>query len=510
MFCDKCGKELAPGSVFCPDCGAKQPEEEPSAEMSASSSVSPVREAPSSQPSNQQSAERTTSPKHVTDESVYRKIICNNADYYLSQFQNILYGEKNKMNWASFFLSLYHAAYRGVWREWLRAVMWSLLIAIGSGLIASATIGYYPGVAIFFVVIAICGGIWWIIANILFAKNFNRVYLEHVEKKIAQQDFTPDPSGGRVIASIFAYAAGYTMVGIIIGALSVGSLMAGIDDSTYDDTDINDSSAYDEAAEDHDNTDATAPDTSGSITGTDVYDYLGYWTVDRYNSYLDGYVGFNLESNNDILCFSAQAVWNQGDRVTTIDTVSLDMNYDGTQAGGYYQDDRGNDGNIVLDFENGELYLTVTCRSGGDWAMTMEHEHCTLDPNGVQEEYADPDLPSYSESGYDYYSDGQTVSRGINDVSSDYIGSNHLWPTDTLTITNSDLSVLTRTEVAEIRNEIFARHGYVFSASQWSDYFSTADWYYPDSSFSNDMLSSTEKQNIDTITAYEKAQGWNQ
>ena len=142
--------------------------------------------------------------------------------------------------------------------------------------------------------------------------------------------------------------------------------------------------------------------------------------------------------------------------------------------------------------------------------MTMEHEHCTLDPNGVQEEYADPDLPSYSESGYDYYSDGQTVSRGINDVSSDYIGSNHLWPTDTLTITNSDLSVLTRTEVAEIRNEIFARHGYVFSSSQWSDYFSTADWYYPDSSFSNDMLSSTEKLNVDTITAYEKAQGWNQ
>ena len=297
---------------------------------------------------------------------------------------------------------------------------------------------------------------------------------------------------------------------MIFGALSVGSLMAGIDDSTYSDADSNDSSAYNDAAEDHDNTDATAPDTSGSITGTNVYDYLGYWTVDRYNSYLDGYVGFNLESNNDILCFSAQAVWNQGDRVTTIDTVSLEMNYDGTQAGGYYQDDRGNEGNIVLDFENSELYLTVTCRSGGNWAMTMEHEHCTLDPNGVQEEYADPDLPPYSESGYDYYSDGQTVSRGINDVSSDYIGSNHLWPTDTLTITNSDLSVLTRTEVAEIRNEIFARHGYVFSSSQWSDYFSTADWYYPDSSFSNDMLSSTEKQNVDTITAYEKAQGWNQ
>ena len=96
MFCDKCGKELAPGSIFCPNCGAKQLEEEPSAEMSASSSVSPVREAPSSQPSNQQSAECTTSSKHVTDESVYRKIICNNADYYLNQFQNILYGKKTR------------------------------------------------------------------------------------------------------------------------------------------------------------------------------------------------------------------------------------------------------------------------------------------------------------------------------------------------------------------------------------------------------------------------------
>lgn len=281
------------------------------------------------------------------------------------------------MNWASFFLSLYHAAYRGVWREWLRAVMWPLLIAIGSGLIASATIGYYPGVAIFFVVIAICGGIWWIIANILFAKNFNRVYLEHVEKKIAQQDFTPDPSGGRVIASIFAYAAGYTMVGIIIGALSVGSLMTGSDDSTYDDTDINDSSAYDGAAEDHDNTAATAPDTSGSIIGTDIYDYLGHWTVDMTNSALDASVSFDLESNNDILCFSAEAVWGQGDRVTKIGTTSLDMNEANMQAYGTYCDNLSNTGTVVLDFENGELYLTLVGNADHAWDISMQHEHCS-------------------------------------------------------------------------------------------------------------------------------------
>ena len=37
------------------------------------------------------------------------------------------------------------------------------------------------------------------------------------------------------------------------------------------------------------------------------------------------------------------------------------------------------------------VYLSKRAETG---AMTMEHEHCTLDPNGVQEEYADPDLPS--------------------------------------------------------------------------------------------------------------------
>ena len=525
MFCDKCGKELAPGSIFCPDCGAKQSEDSAAPETASQSvqqenpkveaveAEQPVKEnIPPERSKAQAESVQASAPQSAPTDSdaAYRTIIAKNTEYYLPQFQSIAYGEKGKMNWASFFLSLYHAAYRGVWREWLHMVMWPLILDVVCALSACALIVSHPVAALVFVVVAACGGIWWVVANILFAKRFNRIYKAHVERKIAQQNITPDPSGKRVVCSVLAYMAVNIVTSMIFGALSVGSLMAGIDDSTYSDADSNDSSAYNDAAEDHDNTDATAPDTSGSITGTNVYDYLGYWTVDRYNSYLDGYVGFNLESNNDILCFSAQAVWNQGDRVTTIDTVSLEMNYDGTQAGGYYQDDRGNEGNIVLDFENGELYLTVTCRNGGDWAMTMEHEHCTLDPNGVQEEYADPDLPSYSESGYDYYSDGQTVSRGINDVSSDYIGSNHLWPTDTLTITNSDLSVLTRTEVAEIRNEIFARHGYVFSSSQWSDYFSTADWYYPDSSFSNDMLSSTEKQNIDTITAYEKAQGWNQ
>ena len=37
MFCDKCGKELAPGSIFCPDCGAKQSEDSAAPETASQS-----------------------------------------------------------------------------------------------------------------------------------------------------------------------------------------------------------------------------------------------------------------------------------------------------------------------------------------------------------------------------------------------------------------------------------------------------------------------------------------
>ena len=391
MFCDKCGKELEPGSIFCPNCGAKQPENTAAPKAPESESQPIQQKTPAAEPAPAQKAPpepqktveepiQSLTPQSASpnNDTAYRTIIAKNADYYLPQFQDIAHGGKGKLNWASFFLTLYHAAYRGVWREWLRAVMWPLILDAVCALLACVLIGSHPDAAFAFVLVAACGGIWWIVANILFAKRFNRVYKAHVEQKIAQHNITPDPSGKRVVWAVLAYFTIYIITSMIVGALSVGSLMAGVDDSAYDDTDTNDSSAYD-VPEDNDKDTSSVPDTSGSTTGTNVYDYLGYWRVDRYNSYLDGFIGFNLESNNDILCFSAQAVWNQGDRVTTIDTVSLDMNYDGTQAGGYYQDDRGNDGNIVLDFENGELYLTVTCRSGGNWAMTMEHEHCTKD-----------------------------------------------------------------------------------------------------------------------------------
>ena len=222
---------------------------------------------------------------------------------------------------------------------------------------------------------------------------------------------------------------------------------------------------------------------------------------------MDGFVGFTIENNIDQFNFSANEVWNQGDRVTNIEHAQIELNYEGTQAGGYYQDDRGNTGDIILDFENGELYLTITVDGSGNYSFAMSHEHCTRD--STAEETYEPEYASETKY-YRFYNEDHTYSNGMNSLSGYTIGEDYLWPTDTLTITDGDLNELTRMEVAAIRNEIYARHGYTFSSQEWADFFATATWYVPNAAFSNDMLNTTEKQNAESIVACEKARVWNQ
>jgi len=55
-----------------------------------------------------------------------------------------------------------------------------------------------------------------------------------------------------------------------------------------------------------------------------------------------------------------------------------------------------------------------------------------------------------------------------------------------------------------LRNEIFARHGKVFSDKVLQNYFTSFDWYKPDPKFKEKNLTATEKKNVATIYAYEK------
>lgn len=67
----------------------------------------------------------------------------------------------------------------------------------------------------------------------------------------------------------------------------------------------------------------------------------------------------------------------------------------------------------------------------------------------------------------------------------------------------SDLRNLTKFELKIMRNEIFARHGYIFKTEEMKQYFQNQFWYKPRFSDVNDFLTKKEKFNISLIKDYE-------
>ena len=89
-------------------------------------------------------------------------------------------------------------------------------------------------------------------------------------------------------------------------------------------------------------------------------------------------------------------------------------------------------------------------------------------------------------------------------VSDDYI----LPDSATRRLTQADVADLTWEQCCLARNEIFARHGRLFQTPQIAAYFEAQSWYHgtiPGASFSNDVLSQIERDNIDFLVSYENA-----
>lgn len=70
-------------------------------------------------------------------------------------------------------------------------------------------------------------------------------------------------------------------------------------------------------------------------------------------------------------------------------------------------------------------------------------------------------------------------------------------------ISMQDISSLSPEELRIARNEIYARHGYIFESEDLQMYFSNKAWYYPDS-FYDGTLSEIEKYNVDLIKMREE------
>ncbi|NLM06775.1 MAG: YARHG domain-containing protein [Tissierellia bacterium] len=84
----------------------------------------------------------------------------------------------------------------------------------------------------------------------------------------------------------------------------------------------------------------------------------------------------------------------------------------------------------------------------------------------------------------------------------------YLFQTDREVISEDDLSGFDRGEISIIRNEIYARHGYVFKNKELQAYFEAYDWYEPNPNFSEALFNGFEKENVTVISNYEKKMGW--
>ncbi len=74
-------------------------------------------------------------------------------------------------------------------------------------------------------------------------------------------------------------------------------------------------------------------------------------------------------------------------------------------------------------------------------------------------------------------------------------------------LTEQDLHGMTEHQVCMARNEIYARHGYIFQTEKYNEYFENFSWYRPTTTVLP-ALSSLEVQNVNMIIAYENARGW--
>ena len=76
---------------------------------------------------------------------------------------------------------------------------------------------------------------------------------------------------------------------------------------------------------------------------------------------------------------------------------------------------------------------------------------------------------------------------------------------DSRPLISTELASLSLSELAILRNFIFARHGRPFAKQEYATYFAQFDWYRADPNYRDDRLNPVEKQNIELIAKHERA-----
>ena len=234
--------------------------------------------------------------------------------------------------------------------------------------------------------------------------------------------------------------------------------------------------------------------------------YVGSWQLDDASG-----VTFTLsQQGNDLSLSLSQSTPYRSIQGTCVSEEG------GGQRVSYTDDGQGNTGSILLTPQGEQLSVSASSEdmNGLKYTGTASRTSTSVTvPGGVTGETAAETTPSASPSAaltagdYLLYRNGQTISYAPQDILT-VSGDFHLWPTDAVRITEADLAKLTHTEIQAIRNEIYARYGYSFTDERWQKLFGGLSWYQPDPSYSQPILPELIQDNVDTILAYETAQGW--
>ena len=73
-----------------------------------------------------------------------------------------------------------------------------------------------------------------------------------------------------------------------------------------------------------------------------------------------------------------------------------------------------------------------------------------------------------------------------------------------------DVDEVKKLFIKALRNEIYARHGRIFTTSEMKQIFESAPWYKPKANFKESELNEIEKKNVEFIFEYEKKMSWKQ
>jgi len=118
--------------------------------------------------------------------------------------------------------------------------------------------------------------------------------------------------------------------------------------------------------------------------------------------------------------------------------------------------------------------------------------------NRGQVSYLSKDSPNHR-----CYADGFRIAMSVQNTNST-TPSKYKYPqTSERLLTDSDLQNINKKDLRIMRNEIFARYGYIFKSEELKAYFKNQSWYTPKYSDVNSMLTNIEKKNIEFIKSHE-------